>query len=184
MGNYKQEKVTGWQRSKQVIIKNDYKVVPTIEFTEEMVVEVDGALINKKDVGTVGTSLKDPSMSFDLLNPENDQIIGKGNYGQAYVLLYSIYRHLADKRDIRDLKWPILVKAKEEYEKAVKLAAEATAAYAKAKTSFDKDPSSGTLSNALSVALNEKTSADNIAQDKKFIMDSAQEAFDTASDYL
>lgn len=184
MGNYKQEKVTGWQRSKQVTIKNEYKAVPTIEFAEEFIVEVDGQLINKKDVGVVGTSLKDPSKTFDMLNPENDQVIGTGNYGQAYVILYSIYRHLADKRDIRDSKWPILASAKAEYEAALKIANEAETAYIRAKAALDKDKTNGALSTALSIALNEKTTASDIAQDKKFIMDAAQAAFDAASDFL
>ena len=184
MSNYKQDKVTGWQRSKQVIIKNDYKAIPTIEFSEEMIVEVDGALINKKDVGTVTSSLRDPSVSFPLLNPENDQVIGTGSYGQVYVLLYSVYRYLAEKRDIRELKWALFTTAETEFKSAQAIFDKLATDVANAQAALKKDPTNGTVSKALSDAIYAKDDAAVILDAKKAVYDLAKTEFDVASDYL
>lgn len=158
MSNYKQDQAVGWQRSKGVAIKNGYKEIPSIEFLEEFVVEVSGEVIQKKDVGSVTSTLKNPTTAIDLLNPETDAVVGSISYGDVYAALYSMYRYLANKRDVRDALKKQLEQAKAD------LAAFKVTATSANQTLLDAQI---TEQNTLKEGLNR-----------------AQQRFDEASDYL
>lgn len=103
MANYKQTTVTGdvqdYQRANKVVIANELNAVPEITFLEQIITTLpDGRKITTgKD--KCGATLADPAETFNLLNPETDAVIGSANYLEVYILLYSLYRHVADKRD-------------------------------------------------------------------------------------
>lgn len=104
MADYKSDQIKGWQRSKGVTIKNELGEVPSISFIEELVVQdANGSILFKEDAGSLYEELSDPSITFPMLNPADDSNVGTGSYGQAYALLYSLYRFLADKRDTTEV---------------------------------------------------------------------------------
>lgn len=183
MANYREDKAKAWQRSKAVTIKNEFQAIPTIEFAEEFVTTLDGSVINKRDMGSVLSSLKDPSITFDLLNPEDDTVIGNSNYGQAYVMLYSIYRFLADKRDIRDAKWAILVPIEKAYKDAQATATNAAAALTLAQANLKKDPLSGDYTTALNDAILANDTAVATLATATTAYNAAKAAYDAANDF-
>lgn len=99
MGHYKQEQVQGWQRARTVFIDNPYGEVPSITFNEEMIVTDNNIPIFASPVGSCAISLQDPATGFNLLNPNTDEVIGTAHFQDAYIMLYSLYKKLADDRD-------------------------------------------------------------------------------------
>ena len=100
MADYKADKISGWQRAKKVTIVNEYGEIPRMHFTEEIIVNADTTIV-KKDVGEIVETFSDPSVTFPLISPIDDSVIGEATYGQVYAILYSLYRDLANKRDNR-----------------------------------------------------------------------------------
>ena len=99
MGNYKQDQISGHQRSCAVKISNPFQGVPTIMFDEEVVVAIDGKPTITQPVGYIPDSMSDPAKMFDLIHPETDEVVGSASYQDIYVMLYSLYRALAAERD-------------------------------------------------------------------------------------
>lgn len=103
MPNYNESTVTGtrWTRSNSVRIFNDYQSTPQINFAEEEIVSLGDGEFLKKPKGGIGTLLTPENIitEFNLLNPETGDTIGTGTYQQVYVLLHSLYLHLAAERD-------------------------------------------------------------------------------------
>lgn len=103
MADYKEQIITGqyseYQRANKVIITNELNQIPIIDFLEEVIATLPSGqrLVIKRD--KCDDMMGDPSEQFDMLNPLDDSVIGTGTYQQAYVLLYSIYRYVAAKRD-------------------------------------------------------------------------------------
>ena len=103
MANYNEKTVNGvvsdYQRSNKVIIVNELATTPEITFMEQIITSLpDGRKIVSGQT-KCSDMMSNPLEPFDLLNPETDEVIGTGKYMDAYVMLYSIYRHVADKRD-------------------------------------------------------------------------------------
>lgn len=100
MPNYKETTISGssYIRAHRVIINNPYQGIPTISFQEEEVLNVNGQVIQQQKE-SVNESLTDPSASFPLVDPTTGDSLGEATYGQIYVLLHSLYLHLAAKRD-------------------------------------------------------------------------------------
>jgi hypothetical protein len=102
MANYKESTVAGnkWQRAWQVVIENKYNQIPKIDFYEETVVDVgDGQPVSKLLPESLHAEFTDGSIQFNLLNPIDGSVIGSATYQDAYVLLQSLYMHLANLRD-------------------------------------------------------------------------------------
>lgn len=107
MPKYNETSVTGesWIRSNKIICKNEYEQPPTIYYQEE-------ELFNFSD-GKVVKSLYTPlnpvmetfipdnaNTTFELINPETELPTGNtATYQDLYVLIHSLYFHLAKKRD-------------------------------------------------------------------------------------
>ena len=103
MPNYNEHSVSGeyyeYQRSNKVIIMNELDSVPEITFMEQVIATLPtGEKMNMRKTKCVDT-LSNPLEEFNLLHPFDDTIIGTSKYQDVYVLLYSLYRHVADKRD-------------------------------------------------------------------------------------
>lgn len=101
MPNYKQQSggATTWQRSKEILITNQYGRIPTATFYEEQVTTLDDGTMFNRGLGAIVKEISNPAESFPLYHPETNQIIGEGNFAQVAVMLHSVYMHLANLRD-------------------------------------------------------------------------------------
>jgi hypothetical protein len=103
---YKEKSVTGqsWTRSFQVIIENKLNETPYIRFDEEEVFVVGDNTITqfKGDRVVAPFSQENSTIEFPLMNPITNEVIAgqTAKYEDIFVLLYSLYHHLAEKRDI------------------------------------------------------------------------------------
>ena len=107
MPNYKEQTVSGeyyeYQRSHKVIIMNELNTIPEITFMEQVLATLPtGERINLRQTKCLD-SLANPDEEFNLIHPFDDAIIGIAKYQDVYVLLYSLYRHVADKRDAANI---------------------------------------------------------------------------------
>lgn len=108
MANYKETEVIGsaWTRSFHVEVNNPVNQIPSIAFREEDVFMVNGEVIHRQKqmspTNSILEFLADPSTTFDLLNPETNEVIGSAQYHNIYVILYSLYQKLAVERDVRE----------------------------------------------------------------------------------
>ena len=98
--DYKQDKLTAKQRANYVGITNELGAVPSIVFVEEIATLMGVDCISKVPVGQVGETLSDRTIEFPLLNPDTNEVIGHATYLDTYINLYSLYRFLADRRDL------------------------------------------------------------------------------------
>jgi hypothetical protein len=108
MTKYREKLVTGekWRRSFQVLCENRYQQTPYIRFDEEDIVLLeDGTIVNTFNGSRVAEefTMEKALTEFDLIDPTTDQLIGaKGKYQDVFVLLYSLYHHLANQRDFHE----------------------------------------------------------------------------------
>lgn len=103
MPNYNENTLVGeiitYQRSNKVIIENNLDQIPIITFMEQII-----SILPDNTKVIIGRtkcedSLLNPYEELNLLNPVTDEIIGTAKYVDAQILLYSVYRHIANKRD-------------------------------------------------------------------------------------
>lgn len=102
--NYKEQNVDIYTRAVQVLINNSLKegVDPSIKFFEEKVkVEGDSVVSLGTDGSVLHTHYTDlnKGTEFNLLNPEDNSVVGTQTYEQFFLSLYSLYWHLAQERD-------------------------------------------------------------------------------------
>jgi hypothetical protein len=101
MPNYKEAEVTGtqWTRAKTVIVNNNFNETPRILFAEETRLTMGASSIEIPGLNSsVGCNF-DPVKTFDLLNPEDNSVIGSASHAEVQVILYSLYMALAAERD-------------------------------------------------------------------------------------
>lgn len=103
MADYNEKIISGqyteYQRSNKIIVTNDLGSIPEITFMEQIVGTLpDGSKVTPRNTKCVD-QLMNPAESFNLLNPIDDSIIGSLTYQDVYITLYSLYRHVAAKRD-------------------------------------------------------------------------------------
>ena len=92
--------IKSWQRSKGVIVTNEYNEVPSISYQEEVIVTTpDDKIISKTDVGVLNVDLSNTDIEFPLLNTLTNEVVGTMKYSDLYVIMYSHYMHLAGIRD-------------------------------------------------------------------------------------
>jgi hypothetical protein len=108
---YKEKNVTGqsWTRSFQVIIENKLNETPYIRFDEEEVFVIgDNNTITqfKGDRVVAPFNEENSTIEFPLMNPLTNELVSgqTAKYQDIFVLLYSLYHHLAEKRDIEQSK--------------------------------------------------------------------------------
>ena len=103
MQNYKETTVAGtsYVRSNEVTIRNVLNGYKGIMYCEEEV-SVLGEKVMREGVGAIHQEFtpENASTEFPLLNPEtNEPIGGTATFQDVYVLLFSLYYHLAAQRD-------------------------------------------------------------------------------------
>ena len=87
-----------WVRACSVHISNPLGGVPSIVFSQEVVASFDdGTTLTLESSANIVDDFKDPTESFNLLNPADDSIIGTATYQDIYVMLYGLHRHVASK---------------------------------------------------------------------------------------
>lgn len=104
MPKYNESQVAGesWRRSFQLIGDNEYGQSPSIAFNEEDVVLLEDGKLLKNYSGKVGTVLTPENAleQFQLRNPLTEEYIeAYATYQDLFVLVHSLYFHLAQKRD-------------------------------------------------------------------------------------
>jgi hypothetical protein len=97
MADYKSDKITGKQRAKIVTIENQLGSNPKCIFDEEIVVDIDGSII-QRDVGILIVNFA-ADKPFDLISPSDGSVIGSMTHGELYAVLYSLYINAAAERD-------------------------------------------------------------------------------------
>lgn len=106
MPNYREAttegQITTWRRSRGVNIDNTHGKIQVINFYEEQLARLhDGTVVNVPIIGPAGLTetMADPTKVFPMVNPETMEVIGSATYMDIYVMLFSLYRELARKRD-------------------------------------------------------------------------------------
>jgi len=97
--DYNESVVSGksWQRSNRVIIENPYAGIPAITFVEETAVQLgESVLVNP--CGTI-TEVFDPLKEFPIRSVAGEFTGETMSHGMLYVIINSLYRHLAEIRD-------------------------------------------------------------------------------------
>lgn len=103
MQNYKETAVSGtsYIRAREVTITNTLGGYKGIMFCEEEV-SVFGEKIMRENVGAIHQEFtpENASTEFQLLNPVTNEPIGAtATYQDVYILLFSLYYHMAAQRD-------------------------------------------------------------------------------------
>jgi len=108
MSKYKQINITGesYVRADQVVIKNPLGGNPTVTFTEEQIINVADDVI-KRAVSNVSETLvfdgdnANITEEVQVINPITLQEVEGATmtYGEMKGVIYSLYYHLAKKRD-------------------------------------------------------------------------------------
>ena len=103
MSNYMQTNVSGtaYVRSSQVIVANPLVGTKAISFMEEQVVNLDGEQIVRQRGGVQEPfTAENAGEVFQLINPQTGEALGSSaSYQELYIMLHSLYLHLATKRD-------------------------------------------------------------------------------------
>ena len=103
MQNYKETSISGtsYVRAREVTIANQLGGYKGIMYAEEHV-SVFGDKIMRENVGAIHQEFtaENASTEFPLLNPITNEPIGStATFQDVYVLLFSLYYHMAAQRD-------------------------------------------------------------------------------------
>ncbi len=102
--NYKQTSLSGdsWVRASSIMIDNPLAGVPVIRFIEDKILNLENEVLIKNSISTLVETFTtaNSNTEFNLRNPETSEIIGTSTYSEIYVILHSLYMHLAEKRDL------------------------------------------------------------------------------------
>ncbi len=101
MAEYKETPITGRRRmrSYRVIANNPANGARSIQFDEEYLTELDDGRHINEPAGSLRRPFDNPSGKFDLVHPDTGAVIGSASYLDVYVILHSLYMHLAVERD-------------------------------------------------------------------------------------
>lgn len=103
MPQYKESttQATEYTKPRSITIQMPVAGVGRIQFEEELVIEINGKTI-RQPLSTLVEELTDPTETFVMYNPVTGNVVNGSptvNYLTLYRALYSLYRHIADKRD-------------------------------------------------------------------------------------
>lgn len=101
MAEYKETPISGRKRMRayRVTANNPASGARSIRFDEEWLTELDDGRFINEPAGAITRDFSAPGTEFDLVHPETGEVIGKASYLNVYVLLHSLYMHLAVERD-------------------------------------------------------------------------------------
>jgi len=107
--DYRKSEIAGseWTRCLHVECDNPYidpdnpnGQTPKIRFDEERRLQLAGGTNIGVPAGSVTEEFTDPSILFPLLDPATGELLGQdASYGALYAMLFSLYMHLAHRRD-------------------------------------------------------------------------------------
>jgi hypothetical protein len=103
MSKYKESDVLGsrYIRANQIQIQNELEK-QSITFSEQEIINIGDGEVLKRNVGSL-SAVFTPEPEFPLLNPETGEPTGQTmSYGAVYVVLHSLYIHLATERDTNE----------------------------------------------------------------------------------
>ena len=112
MPKYNETSVVGesWKRAFQILIENFYNQQPKIRFSEEEIfIAADGRMAGKFDGDGIEEYFtpENSLTQFQLKNPETEEYIDQyATYRDLYVLVHSLYFHLAKMRDAGPRPYP------------------------------------------------------------------------------
>lgn len=103
MADYKQSTVSGhaWTRANSLTVVNPLNAAATAIFSEETVVALTDGKHIVQPVGSCSDTFS-PATATEVLNlvhPTTGEVIGTATYQDVYVMLASLYLHVAAKRD-------------------------------------------------------------------------------------
>ena len=88
-----------WIRSNSAQLTNNYHQIPSIQFNQEVMSSFeDGTIQSLGGIGAIEENLSNPVEQFDLLNPNDGTTIGTATYQDVYIMLASLYAHVAGKQ--------------------------------------------------------------------------------------
>ena len=99
--DYRQSSVSGstYQRGRSLYFENPRNEPPSLLIREERVTVLADREITEF-VGEIRKNVTDLTVAFPLRNPLDNERIGQSaTYQDLYVLLFSLYWHLAEERD-------------------------------------------------------------------------------------
>ena len=92
--------ITGkkWKRANVISIQNPLNGIPSISFNQEITASFDdGTFASIEYAGMITEQFINTAEAFNLLNPLDGTVIGTSTYQDAYVMLASLYAHIAAK---------------------------------------------------------------------------------------
>lgn len=106
---YKQETISGeiikYRRVGSFSGRNAISEVPSITMNEdEVTILPNGEKIIKERVSQITEFLSNKDEILEMLNPVDDSKVGEIKYSDIYVMLYSLYKKIATKRDEATIK--------------------------------------------------------------------------------
>jgi hypothetical protein len=107
MSNYRQSAVSGqaWTRASSVTLLNPLNETSVGMFHEETVVAIGDGKYIKQAVGSCSDHFDSTNATeeFSLIHPVTGDVIGSATYQEIYVMMSSLYIHIATKRDAAEL---------------------------------------------------------------------------------
>jgi len=100
VADYKESSLKPKQRAYEILVRNKINTVPSVEYKEEIVVlENDVIKLQERIELPLIAEIPDMSIMIEKYNPIDGTVIGTMPLSDAYVALYSSYRHFANLRD-------------------------------------------------------------------------------------
>jgi len=100
MSDYKSDTFKPKQRTYEITVRNTINAVPSVEYKEEIVImEGDVVKVQERIELPLVAEIPDMSIMIEKYNPIDGTVIGTMPLSDAYVALYSSYRHFANLRD-------------------------------------------------------------------------------------
>lgn len=101
MPDYKGSTLTAARRMRAhtIVARNPPSGVPGMEFHEEFLTELSDGRLLQEPQGVLRKDFSAPLTQFNLLNPLDGSVIGTATFQDVYVMLYSLYLHVATERD-------------------------------------------------------------------------------------
>lgn len=104
MSNYRETTIAGtsWVRCSTVIIQNELGETPSVVFSEQKAINLDGAQQIVQPMGSVRLGF-DPAATLALVDPDTSLPTGETiTHAEAYRILYSAYLQAAMARDAEE----------------------------------------------------------------------------------
>lgn len=92
---------TTYTRANLITIDNALNQTPFITYVEENVERIGDSEKSIGDAGSISEFLtaENVNETFNILHPDTGAVIGTSTYGNVQALIYSLYFHIATKRD-------------------------------------------------------------------------------------